>query len=136
MRLKILNEKCLVLLLFSLSIFGMMLIMMNLPSDVKRAYDAKVRDVFIPEHLNEIKHEENHQHAAPPMFRDTVDTTTLLKNVDFEIPDINDLKKTGQVESEQIKEESGLSIEEKREFVKKVFFSKLDLFKLCFVWLN
>ncbi len=57
--------------------------------------------------------------SAPILFKQNFDSSTLLKNVDFEIPDINDLKKKDSIKSEE-KKDPNLSVDYKREFIKNV----------------
>lgn len=70
MKFKIYNEKSLILLLLLLSVITVFIILMNLPSDIQRTSRKELEEVFIPKVDGRVRHEEYHQHVAPPIYRD------------------------------------------------------------------
>ncbi len=66
---KIYNEKSLFFLLLVLSVITVFIVLMNLPTDIQTKKD--IQNVFIPKVESQVnKHEENHQHEAPPIYQD------------------------------------------------------------------
>ena len=139
MKVRILNEKCMLMCVFFISIATMILIMMNLPADVQRVVNSEsklMHRVFIPENVNnQVNHEESHQHPAPPLFNvvqslndDNVQSLNDdKKSVDYEIPDVIIKDNNNLVDPQR---EIPMNIEDKREFIKKVsrhFLSKFTL---------
>lgn len=91
---KIYNEKSLILLLLIISVITVFIILMNLPSDIQRNSKKDLEDVFIPK-LNDdrkLKHEENHQHEAPPLYKDS-DNTIHRPKLDEHKPDTIEFKR-------------------------------------------
>ncbi|CAF0871281.1 unnamed protein product [Brachionus calyciflorus] len=89
------NEKNLILILLGISVFTVIFIVYNLPSDIGRVVNNNnFKNVFIPEfkESNVQRHFENHQHPAPPINDDKgldkqIESNKIANNEDKKILD-------------------------------------------------
>ena len=106
---KLLNEKSLIFLLLVISLITILIILMNLPSDIQRIqFKKELHDVFVPGFEKQINHEEFHQHPAPPIYKDKSDPVNFGQ-------EIVNIEKTTVVTSSSI-----TSLKDKSEMIKKV----------------
>jgi hypothetical protein len=122
-KLKVFNEKYLVLLLLLISTITIFVILMKLPPDIQRAVNRDVNQVFIPSiEKNRQHHNEMHQHPPPPLFHDFDDADDKASHRDNN----NQIEPHHDVENNkkdnQNSDSSNLSIQEKREKIKQVRF--------------
>ena len=119
------NEKNLILLLFIISIFTVIFILYNLPSDIQQVVNKKnIHDVFIPElnKQNGINHFDNHQHPAPPILngktRDEKNKNDAAEIHEKDAQDAN-IDKDSQIIDEP---DTHDDIKIKRDKIKEVFY--------------
>ena len=111
MRVKIFNEKCLILCLLFFSVLTVLVILVNLPPDLQQNLKQDslfMKKVFIPEsdNINKVNHNGNHKHESVPIQ----EIKQKIEELDVLSSEIDPL----------IKKKSDDPIAQKREAIKKV----------------
>lgn len=124
LRPKIFNEKYLVFLLLIVSTITIFVILMKLPSDLQKAVNRDVNQVFMPSVQNNHArlHNDEHQHPPPPILNDDFDDGEFKNhnkiNNNLQIEPHNDNEEVKNVNNEE--KNSVLTVEQKRDKIKQV----------------